>query len=281
MDEIHLGSLPWVVLVPTPQGPPTPRGAGGSRFPSSPVSCDLGKGKTPSPSLPKSRNSYSLWRGKHGCRKRRSQMKRQELAAGSKPARCFRRDSVGGGGVVMSRGQWGFLSTTRTSKGHLGPPPASGHAHSESLLAESSSILRNTFPPLKERPWDFGCRVLFQAPYCGLLFRSGFNVLMACNVHPEDGRPLITASPFFSRKSFARPVAFYSTFLSPSFSPVSSLSHSAIADTRAGQKSLTDSHYYRREISPSRHPNRLTSIPSPGPPEDNEARIAPEFSILG
>lgn len=50
-------------------------------------------------------------------------MKRQELAAGSKPDRCFRRDSIGGGCSDTLKETASITAdfyVTRTSKVHVG-----------------------------------------------------------------------------------------------------------------------------------------------------------------
>lgn len=101
-------------------------------------------------------------------------MKRQELAAGSKPARCFRmRDPVGSGCSETPKETVSITANKNLQSSH-GPPTASRHAHSKSLTAEGAHLHLNTLPSLKGLPGDFRCLVSFPPPHAELFFfRSG------------------------------------------------------------------------------------------------------------
>lgn len=88
---------------------------------------------------------------------------------------------------------------------------------------ESSPTLRHTFPSLKELPRDFGCQVSFPSPQGELFFSDlGLTSLWPVMSILKMEDDYITASPCSRRKSYLRPVVFYSTSLSRSFFPAPS-----------------------------------------------------------
>lgn len=159
-------------------------------------------------------------------------MKRQELAAGSKPARCFRRRDPVGGGCSETLEETVSITADKSFQSSHGPLTASSHA-------QSSPMLRHTFPSLKELPRDFGCQVSFPPPQGELFFldlglTSSWPVMSILKMEDD----YITASPCSRRKSCLRPVRSTARLCRGLSSQCPLLSSSATGDIRSAQKSL-------------------------------------------